>query len=639
MKKAWLVVAAAGSLCAQAGAQDVLTPIEHIAPVVYLNGGPYSDRAVGPVWDNWTAVPTANLRALYNRTKLVEDVNFAPGPWASGPTGAATMVNLGFGVGLPGLAPSQQFIIRIEFYDTFSATGPTTVNVYSGTLIGTYTSPTLTVSNANAGGVLLRYQVAATVGPFLDSNCAMVVTLLDPATGLQIPDPVTTARVQLTVANAIGYAGNTGTTNTSVYRDVNLNGIIASNEGQAITASPSPAGYIAKIEADLPAPAPTCNDTLGSLPDGLTQRTNVTSSGVRWFCFTLDNPAVDQALTFLDIDTEGSAGDVAIAVYSDQGDVLARDEDSGSGVNAQLSFGVGRRPAVGDGTQYDGRNYDPRGAAGSLYGLNAGSYYLAVAPAGSTFSTGFTVSPAAGSPTYNLNLFTNASGTPAPASVPPVVDLDMGIISGPLPGSALTLDAYQQKWIRFEMCRDASDPSSFLDVDGQISNDIYAELFVFDSGGNLVTADAASGPGNRPQLSFGQIVPERPAAGDGLPFAGQDGNLLPGVYYVALGYDFVTGVPAADTQGNFHVRPVGGSSGFSYNFDFLPSWTDCGGPACDPDFNQDGNVDQDDLAYLVNVLGGGENPTGRDPDFNLDGNADQDDYAALLDVIAGGNCP
>ncbi|MFZ2874352.1 MAG: choice-of-anchor X domain-containing protein [Phycisphaerales bacterium] len=65
-----------------------------------------------------------------------------------------------------------------------------------------------------------------------------------------------------------------------------------------------------------------------------------------------------------------------------------------------------------------------------------------------------------------------------------------------------------------------------------------------------------------------------------------------------------------------------------------------GGPvSCDPDYNQDGNVDQDDLAYLVNVLGGGENPTNRDPDFNGDGNADQDDYAALLNVIAGGNCP
>ena len=62
-------------------------------------------------------------------------------------------------------------------------------------------------------------------------------------------------------------------------------------------------------------------------------------------------------------------------------------------------------------------------------------------------------------------------------------------------------------------------------------------------------------------------------------------------------------------------------------------------PACDPDMNQDGNVDQDDVAYLINVIGGGENPAGVDPDFNRDGNVDQDDVSALIDVVAGGACP
>ncbi|MCE7975161.1 MAG: hypothetical protein DYG92_12690 [Leptolyngbya sp. PLA1] len=60
---------------------------------------------------------------------------------------------------------------------------------------------------------------------------------------------------------------------------------------------------------------------------------------------------------------------------------------------------------------------------------------------------------------------------------------------------------------------------------------------------------------------------------------------------------------------------------------------------CDPDLNQDGNVDQDDVAYLINVVGGGENPTGIDPDFNGDGNVDQDDVSAHIDVVAGGGCP
>ncbi|MCE7973844.1 MAG: hypothetical protein DYG92_05870 [Leptolyngbya sp. PLA1] len=67
--------------------------------------------------------------------------------------------------------------------------------------------------------------------------------------------------------------------------------------------------------------------------------------------------------------------------------------------------------------------------------------------------------------------------------------------------------------------------------------------------------------------------------------------------------------------------------------------TRLGPTACDPDVNQDGNVDQDDVSYLINVVGGGDNPTGIDPDFNLDGNVDQDDVAALIDVVAGGACP
>ncbi|MFA6045717.1 MAG: hypothetical protein WC718_12105 [Phycisphaerales bacterium] len=62
-------------------------------------------------------------------------------------------------------------------------------------------------------------------------------------------------------------------------------------------------------------------------------------------------------------------------------------------------------------------------------------------------------------------------------------------------------------------------------------------------------------------------------------------------------------------------------------------------PVCDPDVNQDGNADQGDVDYLVNVVAGGPNDTGIDPDFNQDGNVDQGDIDALINVVAGGNCP
>jgi len=62
-------------------------------------------------------------------------------------------------------------------------------------------------------------------------------------------------------------------------------------------------------------------------------------------------------------------------------------------------------------------------------------------------------------------------------------------------------------------------------------------------------------------------------------------------------------------------------------------------PPCDPDFNCDGNTDQDDVSCLINVVAGSPGCECADPDFNADGNVDQDDVTALINVIAGGGCP
>ena len=63
------------------------------------------------------------------------------------------------------------------------------------------------------------------------------------------------------------------------------------------------------------------------------------------------------------------------------------------------------------------------------------------------------------------------------------------------------------------------------------------------------------------------------------------------------------------------------------------------GTLCDPDVNQDGNADQGDIDYLINVVAGGDNPTNIDADFNHDGNVDQGDIDGLVNVVAGGACP
>jgi hypothetical protein len=92
-------------------------------------------------------------------------------------------------------------------------------------------------------------------------------------------------------------------------------------------------------------------------------------------------------------------------------------------------------------------------------------------------------------------------------------------------------------------------------------------------------------------------------------------------------------VPVA--AGEYFIIRVGGTNGATGTGVLTITCT----PPCDPDLNHDGNADQDDVAYLVNVIAGGGDPTGIDPDFNRDGNTDQDDYAALVRVIAGGPCP
>lgn len=62
-------------------------------------------------------------------------------------------------------------------------------------------------------------------------------------------------------------------------------------------------------------------------------------------------------------------------------------------------------------------------------------------------------------------------------------------------------------------------------------------------------------------------------------------------------------------------------------------------PTCDPDYTQDGNADQSDIACLIDIVAGSPGCSALDPDFNHDGNVDQSDVADLIDVVAGGACP
>lgn len=99
--------------------------------------------------------------------------------------------------------------------------------------------------------------------------------------------------------------------------------------------------------------------------------------------------------------------------------------------------------------------------------------------------------------------------------------------------------------------------------------------------------------------------------------------------------------PGADTTIDCVITNLCGSVTTSSVSLQVRSATDpvCTGQTCQPDANQDGVADQGDVDYLVDVIAGGQNPTGIDPDFNADGVADQGDVDALINVVAGGPCP
>ncbi|MCC6952313.1 MAG: hypothetical protein IT433_12830 [Phycisphaerales bacterium] len=171
---------------------------------------------------------------------------------------------------------------------------------------------------------------------------------------------------------------------------------------------------------------------------------------------------------------------------------------------------------------------------------------------------------------------------------------------------------------------------------------VFPGIGVYDAAGHRVTVSTNVTEWNQAWLTFGLTDP-RPSVtmpnvgtADPIPappFDGIFGPLPTGEYWLAV----VRGGASFGVT-NWDVRSTGDSGDDRDTILYIhiqpPDL-----PYCDGDFNWDGNVDQDDVMYLANVLAGGENPTGRWADYNRDGNEDQDDLLALVHTIAGGGCP
>lgn len=167
----------------------------------------------------------------------------------------------------------------------------------------------------------------------------------------------------------------------------------------------------------VPPPTPTCT-SLGNIGDTsavyATPDASATRTGgaVSWYCFTLAGSINNAAGTWLDIDTETSTFDTELGLFDSLGNLIASDDDDGSGTTSQLSFGL-TSPTRTIGTSVGGNGRD-----GSLA---LGTYYLATGGFNTTFGTGFSATTTSTNTTgtMNVNFRTNlpASAVPEPGTL------------------------------------------------------------------------------------------------------------------------------------------------------------------------------------------------------------------------------
>ncbi|MGD9688669.1 MAG: hypothetical protein AB7K52_03090 [Phycisphaerales bacterium] len=398
-----------------------------------------------------------------------------------------------------------------------------------------------------------------------------------------------------------------------------------------------------KLQSDIPAPPPptffdfitgvqdmpvSTLDCAGTAPNGadVSYTFAVNPAEARLVGFRLSGDASVDSNTFVDITTETDGPDMAMCLYNEFGVRLASDEDNGDLLNPQLTFGHGRRPAVGDSKQGNGRNGD----------LAAGAYYIGIGGFGTTFgSSGFNVNGAAsiefGNCTIRISHNTGGEACPLPAPVAPTA-----AVQGLLPAGVTTIAVAEVgfgevQWMTFDTDYAVmpGDTSTFLDITTAGSDAVVdSEIGVFDSLGNRV-ADNDDGCGDfgatagLSVLSFSDVgALSRPGIGTCLA-TGQSGDNLPaGTYYLCIGLfdtDF------RDT--GWQARSDSGSR-LTVNVNFR---TPAGCPA---DFNNDGNIDPDDLGDFINCYFGEQASPGSCPaaDFNSDTSIDPDDLGDFINA-------
>jgi hypothetical protein len=448
------------------------------------------------------------------------------------------------------------------------------------------------------------------------------------ASDIIVPNPTANPAGQTTTGDIVGpfygVALSPGATQSAYGRDVDmdltLEGAAANGGGlterRAIAGAGAAAGQFfsfgIKLRGDAEPPSPPtplvenlglldCNASGGGT---ITRTVDLAPATVGFYRFEIPSSVTPGNDAFIDITASdpGLTVNTTLVTYNEVGGFpseFADDTDSGSLVDAQLSFGQGRRAPNGDGVDFDGRSGDLLTAAD---GGVSGVFFLGVTGNGASFGEGFSRDVSAvtdtGQATLTITHNLSASGNCAlPTIVAPTEDvIQLGEIAPGVVSSASTgnVGLGTIQWWKFSLPASLEvvpGNGRYVDMDDLGSSEVAnPAIFVYDNTGNLVTLDNDSGPGVFDQISFGDPNVARPAVGNGLPYQGQDGDtLLAGDYYVAIGLldlNFeVTG---------WQVRSTSGSS--------LPVQLNIRTPlpfSCARDYNGADGVNGDDLADFI----------------------------------------
>jgi hypothetical protein len=621
--------------------------------------GPYSERAVGYTYSNYLFNGPA-LGATSNgagHRHDLEDISYTPGPWGTF-AGPYTVSKFAFSLRrFQAVAAPATSILQYRWWNAadvnwlgFGGAGTSMFNP-AAVPVQTLNITLPTVTNDLINGFELTLAT-----PFTLPNTATYVEarLLSNAT-----DPGTDLgndSWRLVLSNASGQAapanpGTIGSTTPDYGLDQSAAGPTGMIGGAANAPAPNrhratlalnfpPVAYVTldfAMGGDIPAVAPTCQTVvLGADNTFVTDTQAYTATGVKWYCVTLAHDATDENLRYIDFDTETVGGvDAALAVYRSDGTLVATDDSAGSGTNAMLTFGIGRRLSEGDGRQYDGRNWDDTQAT-PIHGLSAGTYYVAVATSGAgsgaAFSAGWTATGngTAGNVRFRVRANDSAAGLLNPSERPIAIRIVGTSSEDPIvaPGgqSAPTpLNGPDMLWMDVNLCNaaDASNQVTF-DMTGSVATNY--NITIFDDSGNMVTQ--GTGTDVAPAiLSFGGANP-------GLPL---------GHYYAAMTYAPLPDLaPSPTTAGRWHARGENGSIGFNFVLSVTVPWATCGAAVCcRNDYNGDGDVGTDlDIENFFSCLSGSCCATcPPNADFNCDGDVGTDgDIESFFRVLGGGAC-